>query len=368
MIPFEDARQAAFGRSTLNGDSFTALYQACKSIEALQGKVVEIGVGRGGSAKFLMRCLPDKEFDLFDLTDEAATFLAQDNAASFRLNGSFPDSLTCAFADQPVALVHVDVDDRDTILAALDFFWSEIVVGGMIVLPAYETAKAVIAQVKEQGGLEDNTYTVETIEVPGSIGTLKIVRTAEDDDALFEDDFEYEDEPTPEMKQVEVLQDEEWTSVDSLLAVKEGDIFRMKEPDETEFGERMVATGDGYLNDDDVPTIMCEKALEPREEGDVPEGMTAEPITAEELASEGEGEEPAVEEEVDDTTTSSSTTAIDDLDDPDDEEDDEVVKESVSAVDKLASGKVSLSEDDDPEMKRKDDGEKKPKTGKKGKK
>jgi len=337
MILFEDARRAAFGRSSLNGDSFTVLYNACKAVESLPGMVVEIGVGKGGSAKFLMRCLPGKEFDLFDPWAECDTaYLREDNPAKFTTQGVFPDVLDCDFADKPTALVHVDVNDAETIAAAIDFYWSELAVGGIIMIQAYPCVAEIVSQLRANPG----NFTLEEIGIPGALGYVKITRTAADDsifDLDTDDDEEEEDddkepitatvtnldgsecergedglihgeelegetEPISDMRKVEVQRDGAWVSVESLLDVKENEIFHLMEPDGDSFGESLIATGDGYLNEENIPSIMCDVALLPREEGDTtpltegetPDGLTAEDITPDELT----GLEGEVSEEV----------------------------------------------------------------------
>jgi len=367
MIPFEDARQAAFGRSTLSGDNFVALHKACQSVEALEGGVAEIGVGKGGSAKFLMRCLPGKEFDLFDYwVDNDLGYLRQDNPVQFNVRGGFPTCLEEEFTDTPMSLIHLDVDDLSTVLAGLRYYWPVVVVGGVILIQGYEAAKGALDLYRNED-LEDGTYTIETIEAPGSISYLKLTRTAEDaeDEFDFGDEEEEEDEPTiTDMRKVEVLRDGAWVMVESLTDVKEGETFHMMEPDEVTFGASMVALSDGYLGENDIPTINCESAImvgascssATEDDGGALAGESA-PATEEGLTEEvSEGEVAPVEGE---TAVAEAIAALDD------EEEEEAPAEEETAgettIEKLAGGKVPLGSDD-PGMKSKTGGKRSKKT------
>lgn len=330
MIPFEDVRPVALGRSVLSPDNLYTLYQACQKVAGLPGQIAEVGVYKGGSSKIMAKCLPEKTVWMFDTfegipgfcgqdagvghetgdfacaRDEVAAYMAEGGMENYIIvPGCFPDSALeylendYALAEEKFCLVHLDADTYEPTLAGLQFFWDLLIVGGKILIHDYDwqatpgvkpAVEAFLALLPEGAAL------TEVIAVPGSIKYFQFIKMSEADllDDLEEDVEEVEVE---EMREVEVCRgaadggENVWEKVESLVDVKEGDIFHMREPDETGFGENQIATCDGYLGENDVPTIECEKAIEPRAEnetaplteGETPEGVTAEPVAVEDL-------------------------------------------------------------------------------------
>jgi hypothetical protein len=287
-------------------------------VEGLPGAVAEVGVFKGGSAKFMMKCLPSKEFWLFDTFegnpvadagghkvgdfpaahDDVAAYLADGCDNHTIVPGIFPESaeiyLTSDYSleDEEFCLVHLDADNYEATLAGLKFFWPKLIQGGKFYIHDYDWhACPGVKQAIEEflAGLPEGSVASTLIAVPSAVKYMAIVKLVT---SLNEDDSdlpEAEDDELPEtkvtidgeeiegqvgtiegeraegepitnaMRKVDVLRECAWVRVESLVDVKAGEHFRMIEPDEVTFGDTWVASEDGYLNDDGIPAIDCEK-------------------------------------------------------------------------------------------------------------
>jgi len=198
MIPFEDARVIARELSLLSPDNLRSLHQACQAVEGLEGAVAEVGVYRGGSAKFLMACLPDKDFWLFDTftglpahnkgDHDKGAFAAEESEVNAFLGdgldvsyvvvpGVFPESVEdMEDMDDKFCFVHLDTDTYESTKAGLEIFWPKIVLGGKVYIHDYDwpACPGVTAAVDEfctDMGIK------EEIAVPGSVKYMCITRT-----------------------------------------------------------------------------------------------------------------------------------------------------------------------------------------------
>lgn len=210
MIPFEDVRPVALGRSVLSPDNLHTLYQACQKVAGLEGQIAEVGVYKGGSAKMIAKCLPDKTVWMFDTfegipgfcgqdagvghekgdfacaRDEVAAFMAADGMENYIIcPGTFPDSVEdCDYAleDEQFCLVHLDADTYEPTLAGLVFFWEKLIVGGKVLIHDYDwqatpgvkpAVEAFMAMLPEGAAL------TEVIAVPGSIKYFQFIKMSD---------------------------------------------------------------------------------------------------------------------------------------------------------------------------------------------
>ena len=272
MILFEEARPIALGRSALSGDNLHTLHQACQMVEALPGAVAEVGVYKGGSAKFMMKCLPGKTFWLFDTfagipvanegghpvgdfasdLDEVVAFLSRDGFDNHIIvPGVFPESAEDYLGgeyilnEEKFCLVHLDTDTYEATKAGLEFFWPLMVQGGKFYIHDYDwhACPGVKPAVEEfLATLPEGAVTNTVIDVMGSIKYLCIVKLVNE------------------------------TTIDAgCVLVSE-----------------QFCTGCGDCDDEPITDCGKLEAIEPvdttpLEEGPTPEGMTAEPVKTEDL-------------------------------------------------------------------------------------
>jgi O-methyltransferase len=135
------------------------LYQLVKQTRRLPGAVAEVGVYRGGTARFIARLLAGHRplflFDTFagmpdthpthdfvrrgDFADtsleQVRAYLADARNVTF-CPGLFPESAGPA-RDQTFSLVHVDVDIYASILSCCEFFFPRMNPGGVMVFDDY---------------------------------------------------------------------------------------------------------------------------------------------------------------------------------------------------------------------------------------
>ena len=137
-------------------EKFT-LYSSIKIMNNLSGDVAEVGVYKGGSAKIICETKGNKNLYLFDTfegypeTDKedllkkgwlgnttlenVKNYLSQYDKVYF-FKGHFPDTAS-AIVDKKFCFVHLDVDNYQTVMAALHFFWPRMVKDGRIVSHDY---------------------------------------------------------------------------------------------------------------------------------------------------------------------------------------------------------------------------------------
>ena len=131
---------------------------AAKSCLPLPGAFVECGVYKGNTSGIITEYVlrgekkPFYLYDLFETSDEPGTghslpglieglkekviekFSAHENIHV--IPGHVPESLKVIHPDQ-VAFLHLDMNNPDAELGALEFFWNKMCVGGMVVFDDY---------------------------------------------------------------------------------------------------------------------------------------------------------------------------------------------------------------------------------------
>lgn len=157
MIKFEKIVGVAEGLTLMDEDNLQTLYGAMQKIENIAGDVAEVGVYKGGSARFMMKGLPKKHFWLFDTfrglpyADEQGhalgDFAADPDALPQLLNekqytlipGLFPATIVEneELVDVDFSLVHLDVDCYQSTTDGLDYFWPKLSGGGIIMVHDY---------------------------------------------------------------------------------------------------------------------------------------------------------------------------------------------------------------------------------------
>ena len=125
-----------------------------------EGSIAEFGVYKGGITKFMSSCFPDRTvyaFDTFEgmpsemtsdkdhrkmkvpniFNDVENVFEYLDEPNIEVKKGLFPDT-TIGLEDETFALVHLDVDLYESTLAGLEFFWTRMAEGGVMILDDFE--------------------------------------------------------------------------------------------------------------------------------------------------------------------------------------------------------------------------------------
>lgn len=134
------------------------IYIAVKSTEKIKGEIAEVGVFQGGSAKLICEAKGNKIVNLFDTfqglpevsdIDQNLFYEGQytaplDNVRDYLKNyqgvnfvqGIFPDSAE-DFKNTKFSFVHLDVDTYISTLNSLEFFYSRMSKGGIIISHDY---------------------------------------------------------------------------------------------------------------------------------------------------------------------------------------------------------------------------------------
>lgn len=150
------------------------LYCAVKAVEKISGDIIEVGVYKGGSAKFIAELKNKKILHLFDtfsglqdandvdiqadntkfvnkdfISDYDIVCHALSNYKNILINkGYFPNNAN-HIKDKKFCLVHLDVDTYTSTLNSLSFVYSRMSRGGFILSHDYSTAKGVTKAVDE---------------------------------------------------------------------------------------------------------------------------------------------------------------------------------------------------------------------------
>jgi O-methyltransferase len=157
---FRELADEIRGRTLVDDSRLFILYNFARHIRSLPGEVAEIGVYKGGTAKFLGRLLADsgKQVHLFDTfggmpeTDPERDwhkagdfndttlagvqgFLGDTPRVHFH-QGFFPATADPIKGDR-FALVHVDVDIYRSVLDCCKFFYERMTPGGVMVFDDY---------------------------------------------------------------------------------------------------------------------------------------------------------------------------------------------------------------------------------------
>ncbi len=169
---FGRLRDAVTARTLVSADRLWVLYCAAKQMLAHPGDFVECGVYRGGTARMFAELIDGNEstarrlhlFDTFagmpatdpdvdkhmqgDFSDtDLATvqkFVGQRPFISWHV-GRFPET----FAGVPwkeIALLHIDVDIKQSVLDTLDHLFSKVRTGGLVIFDDYGFSSCVGAR------------------------------------------------------------------------------------------------------------------------------------------------------------------------------------------------------------------------------
>ena len=151
----------ASDRTQLSPHRLLRLKQYANEVAHLEGDVAEVGVWKGGSAKWLCHLFPERTVYLFDtfkgmptpdpkLDGHREGDFGDTSLESVRsyLHG-FPNALFCAgmFPKTaeglagPFVLVHVDCDLHTSTRDAIEFFWPRLASGGIMVFDDYKSGQ-----------------------------------------------------------------------------------------------------------------------------------------------------------------------------------------------------------------------------------
>jgi len=154
---FQSLLKQVTGFSVGNNFKLHVLYQLIQSTSNVVGDIAEVGVYRGGSAKFLVEIGKGKQVYLFDTFagmpevsdkdmhkegDFASTSLEaverflgdHDNLSLFK--GIFPETAE-AIDDKRFSLVHIDVDIYQSVKDCSEFFYYKMNPGGVMLFDDY---------------------------------------------------------------------------------------------------------------------------------------------------------------------------------------------------------------------------------------
>jgi O-methyltransferase len=141
------------------------IYMAVKRTQKIPGDIAEVGVYKGGSAKIICSVKGDKMLHLFDTFeglpkvdeidmvwpfyegkfaasfDDVKNYLKHDKNVHF-YKGIFPDTSE-PVKDKKFSMVNLDVDCYESTKLCLEFFYSRMSPGGIILSHDYMTAPGV---------------------------------------------------------------------------------------------------------------------------------------------------------------------------------------------------------------------------------
>ena len=148
------------------------LYQFARATRTVPGEVAELGVYRGGTGRLLSMTLPEKLVHLCDTFDgmperdtryDPAAY-SRDFLADTSLNevreyladrpnvklhpGTFPESAG-DLQQRRFSFVHIDADIYPSTVAACEFFYSRMAVGGVMLFDDYGNCPGVVKAAEE---------------------------------------------------------------------------------------------------------------------------------------------------------------------------------------------------------------------------
>ena len=160
------------------------LWKSVKSVEGLDGDVVEVGVWRGGTGALICKACETEEntkvylADTFegvvkagahdtiykggehaDTTEEEVLgLLSRLSIKNFQvIKGIFPDALPANIQLNDIKLCHIDVDTFESAKDIFEYAWPRLVVGGIIIFDDYGF-----------WGCEGVTHYVNSLKLPHS--------------------------------------------------------------------------------------------------------------------------------------------------------------------------------------------------------
>lgn len=150
---FMDCYKKTFCVTRNNPDKCYTMFQMSKMIKDVEGIVIEVGVFKGGTAKFLTEIMPYRKFHFYDTFcgvptipnendkdwvfkefgsvcfNEVVEYVGNEDKVTFH-KGIFPDTFT--EQDEKIAFVHLDMDTYVGIKAGLELLYPRVQKGGFI--------------------------------------------------------------------------------------------------------------------------------------------------------------------------------------------------------------------------------------------
>lgn len=153
--------QIPYGTSLVNPLKIKEIIQILQHISSAEGDVAEVGIYRGGTAKILCENNFKSDVFLFDTFSGmpffnetkdkewgVGTFAETDYNSILNIfsvypfcyiyKGIFPQETSHNIVDKKFKFVHLDVDNYQSYKECLEFFYSRMVVGGVIVFDDYD--------------------------------------------------------------------------------------------------------------------------------------------------------------------------------------------------------------------------------------
>jgi O-methyltransferase len=148
------------GRTLVDDGRLFVLYNAARHVRSLAGNIAEVGVYKGGTAKMFSQIFADtsKQLHLFDTfqgmpetdpvrdwhkkgdfndtsLESVRSFIGKMPNVQFH-PGFFPASAK-GLPDEPIALVHIDVDIYRSVYDCCEYFYFRMTKGGVMVFDDY---------------------------------------------------------------------------------------------------------------------------------------------------------------------------------------------------------------------------------------
>jgi len=146
-------------QSLLSTDRLDVIRRLCEEVKHLPGSIAEVGVYRGGTAYMMASILPKKTIHLFDTFEGMPISGPGDvhKVGEFKLGditldelkmdfctfkavfhvGLFPSGIRFPYDDR-FCIVHIDADQYQSTLDAIELFRPVMVSGGVMVFDDYE--------------------------------------------------------------------------------------------------------------------------------------------------------------------------------------------------------------------------------------
>jgi len=176
FLKFIDLYREIHDHALTSPDRCWHLWRVARDCVDVPGAMVECGTYRGGSAKFIYKCLfhDAKKMYVFDTFEgipgsqrldgehEAGNFTSNEQQVRTYLSdcehlkvikGLVPEILYQTIADETFSFVYLDMDLYKPTLEALGFFWSRLSPGGAIVMDDVDTLGGVTQAILEFRGM-----------------------------------------------------------------------------------------------------------------------------------------------------------------------------------------------------------------------
>jgi O-methyltransferase len=167
-------------------DHIEALIELLERYSHIKGIVIEVGVWRGGLAKIMSECLPDKKLYLFDTFEGIPYANEKDNFhivghfketdlefvqnfignfdKTFFVKGVFPSTLKeidDTLNLNKIAIAHLDVDVYQSYKESLAAIYNKMQIGGIVILDDYNVESCAGATIAVDEFLADKPEKLE---------------------------------------------------------------------------------------------------------------------------------------------------------------------------------------------------------------